>query len=68
MDYATFAIALWIVFSVIVGIVSRRSMSKLFGMPQNKYVKIEWKGYLFCCMILGAVPAIGITFLIESLS
>lgn len=68
MDYAKFAIILWIVATVIIAIVSRKAFFKIFGMSKKRIVKVEWRAYLLCAAGLGAVVSIGITFLIKSLS
>jgi hypothetical protein len=68
MDYAKFAIILWIIASVIIAIVGKRSFSKIFGFPKNKVLKIELRAYLFCSMVLGAAISIGVTFLVRAIS
>lgn len=68
MDLAMFAIVLWVLATIIIAIVGRKSFFKIFGSPKNKVVKIDWKAYLFCAMILGAAVSIGITFIIQSSS
>jgi hypothetical protein len=68
MDYSKFAIIFWIIATIIIAIAGKKAFSKIFGLPQNKYVKIEWRAYLFCSMILGAVISVGITCLIKSFS
>ena len=67
MDYAKFAIILWIIATLIIAIAGRKAFFKIFGMPKNKVVKVEWRAYLLCAAGLGAVFSIGITFLIKSL-
>jgi membrane protease YdiL (CAAX protease family) len=68
MNYAKFAIIFWFIATIIIAIVGRKSFLKTFGLPQNKIVKIDWRAYLFCAMILGATISIGITFIIKSFS
>jgi hypothetical protein len=68
MDYAKFAIILWIIVTVIIAIVGRKAFFKIFGMPKNRFVKVEWRAYLLCAAILGAVLSIGVTFFIKSLT
>jgi len=68
MDYAKFAIIFWIVATIIIAIAGKKSFLKIFGLPQNKFLKIDWRAYLFCAMILGAAISIGITSLIKSFS
>ena len=68
MDYAEFAIVFWIIATIIIAIVGRKAFFKIFGMPQNKTLKVDWKAYLVCAMMLGAVISIGITFLMKSFS
>ena len=68
MDYAIFAIIFWIIATIIIAIIGRKSFSKIFGLPQNKNLKIDLRGYLFCAAILGAAISIGITFLLKALS
>jgi len=68
MDYAKFAIIFWIIATVIIAIIGKKPILKQFGVPQNKTSGIEWKGYLFCAMIIGAAISVGITFLLKSLS
>jgi hypothetical protein len=68
MDYAKFAILLWIIFTVLLVTVSRRSMFKQFGANQKPILWGGWRIYLFCMMMLGAALSIGITFLIKSLA
>lgn len=68
MDYVKFAIIFWIIAIIAVAIIGKKAFLKIFGLPQNKFVKIEWRAYLFCAMILGAAISIGITALIKSFS
>jgi hypothetical protein len=68
MDYAILAIMLWIIFTVVLVIVSRRSMFKQFGKSQKTILWGGWRIYLFCMMILGAALSFGITFLVKSIS
>lgn len=67
MDYAKFAIILWIIATIIIAIVGKKAFFKIFGLPQNKILKVELRGYLFCAGILGAAISLGITFIIKSL-
>jgi hypothetical protein len=64
MDYATFAIICWIITTIIVAIVGKKAFFKIFGMPHNKVLKVELRGYLFCSAIVGAAISIGITYFI----
>ena len=66
MDYAKFAIILWIVATTIIAIAGRKAFFKIFGLPKNKVLKVEWRAYLLCAAGLGAAVSIGITFLVES--
>lgn len=66
MDYTTFAIILWIIATVIIAIVGRKTFFRIFGMPGNKVVKVEWRAYLFCSAVVGAVVSVAITCLIRS--
>ena len=68
MDYAKFAIIFWVIVTVIIAIVSKRSIFKQFEIPPNKLRWAGWKLVLFCAMALGAAISIGITFLMKSLS
>jgi len=68
MDYAKFAIIFWIIATIIIAIIGKKSFLKLFGLPQNKILRIDLRAYLFCATILGAAISIGITFLIKSFS
>lgn len=68
MDYAKFAIIFWIIATVIIAIVSKRSIFKQFEIPQNKLQWAGWKVVLFCSIALGAVVSIGIIFIIKSFS
>lgn len=68
MDYAKFAIILWIIATIIIAIVGKKAFFKIFGLPQNKILKVDLRGYLFCSGILGAAISLGITFIIKSLS
>lgn len=67
MDYAKFAIILWIIASVTIAIVGKKSVFRQFGIPQNKIVTLIWFGYLLCVAILGGAISIGITFLMKSI-
>jgi hypothetical protein len=66
MDYAILAIILWIVATVIIAIVGRNAFFKIFGMPKNKVVKVEWRVYLFTTAGLGAALSLVITFFIKA--
>lgn len=68
MDYAKFAIASWIILTIIIAIASKKAIFRQFGIPQNRPRRMDWKGYLFIAMILGACIAVGLTFLVKSLS
>jgi len=68
MDYAKLAILLWIVFTILIAILAKKPLSKTFEITQNKFVRVDWRGYLFCAMIMGATASIGITFLVRSFS
>ena len=66
MNYAIFAILSWVVATILIAIVGKKSLLKVFGMPKNKFLKADWRGYLVTAMFLGAVVSIGITCLIKS--
>jgi uncharacterized membrane protein YeaQ/YmgE (transglycosylase-associated protein family) len=66
MDYAKFAIILWIAVTIILAFLGRKSIFRQFGMRQTKPVAPVWLMYLFCTAIIGAVVSIGVTFLIKS--
>jgi len=68
MDYAKFAIITWLIATIVVAIISKKSIFRQFGYPQNKVVSAIWKAHLLCSMILGAAISIGITFVIKSVS
>jgi hypothetical protein len=68
MNYATFAIVLWIIATIIIAIIGKKAFFKIFGLPKNKALKIELRAYLFCAMILGAAISMGVTFLVRSFS
>jgi hypothetical protein len=68
MDYAKFAIILWIIATIIIAVIGKKSFSKIFGLPQNKALKIDLRAYLFCAAILGAAISVGVTFLVRSIS
>jgi len=65
MDYPIFAI-LWVIATLLIVLVGRKSIFKIFGMPPSKSVSAIWRMYLFCCMIIGAAISIGITFIIKA--
>jgi hypothetical protein len=66
MDYAKFAIILWILATIIIAIVGRKAFFKIFGLPKNKFLKVELRAYLFCSVLLGAGISLVITFFLES--
>jgi len=68
MDYAKFAIILWIIATIITAIVGKKAFFKVFEITQNKFVKVDWRAYLLCAAGIGAVISIGITVLIKSFS
>jgi len=68
MDYAKFSIIVWIVATIILAIVCKRSFFKQFGIPQHKILRMDWRAYLVCMMMLGGVIAVGLTFFIKSVS
>jgi hypothetical protein len=68
MDYAKFAIILWIIATISIAIVGKKAFFKIFGLPQNKILKVELRAYLFCASILGATISLGLTFIIIALS
>jgi hypothetical protein len=67
MDYAMFAIIVWIIASIIIAIVGRKAFFKIFGLPKNKILKVELRAYLFCSVLLGAGISLIITFFIKAL-
>jgi hypothetical protein len=66
MNYAIFAIVLWIIATVTIAIVGKKSILEQFGTPQKKLRWVSWRAYLFIAMMLGAAVSIGITYLIKS--
>jgi hypothetical protein len=66
MNYAIFAIVSWVIATILIAILGRKSLLKVFGMPKNKFLKADWRGYLVTAMLLGAGISIGITYLIKS--
>jgi TRAP-type mannitol/chloroaromatic compound transport system permease small subunit len=66
MNYAIFAIVSWVIATILIAIVGKKSLLKVFGMPKNKFLKADWRGYLVTAMFLGAAISIGITYLIKS--
>jgi len=68
MDYARFAIIVWIIATIFIAIVGRKPFSKIFGMPQNKVLKIELRAYLSCSMMLGGAVSMVITSVIRAFS
>jgi|HubBroStandDraft_1064217.scaffolds.fasta_scaffold57751_3 hypothetical protein len=66
MDYAKFAIVSWIIATILIAILGRKSLLKVFGLPKNRFLKADWRGYLVTAMVLGAAISIGITCLIKS--
>jgi len=66
MNYAIFAIVLWIIATVTIAIVGKRSILKQFGKPQKKLRWVSWRAYLFIAMMLGAAVSIGVTCLVKS--
>lgn len=67
MDYAKFAIILWIIATIIIAIVGRKAFFKIFGLPKNKFLKVDVRAYLFCTALLGGAISLVITFFIKSL-
>ena len=68
MDYAKFAILCWIIVTIVIAIAGKTSLLKVFGLPKNKFLKADWRGYLFTAAVLGAAISIGLTCLIKSFS
>ena len=68
MDYAIFTIITFIIATIAIAIIAKKSVFRQFGYPQNKVVSAIWRAHLFISMILGAVVSIGLTFIIKSLS
>jgi hypothetical protein len=68
MDYAKFAIIVWILFTIVIAIIAKKPIFKQFGIPQDKWRRMDWRAYLFMAMILGAFISAGITFLLKSVS
>jgi hypothetical protein len=66
MNYAIFAIVSWVIVTILIAIVGKKSLLKVFGMPKNRFLKADWRGYLVTAMIFGAAISIGITCLIKS--
>ena len=68
MDYAKFAIIFWVIATIIIAIIGKRAFFKIFGRSKTGILRVDWRAYLFCSMILGAAISIGITAVIKSLS
>lgn len=69
MDYAKIAIIIWIITSGIIAILGRKSAFSRFGKADKKITSpIWWRAYFFCCAGIGAVIAMGMTYLIRSLA
>ena len=68
MDYSKFAIVFWIIATIVIAIVGKRTILKQLGIPPNKLRWAGWRFVLFCAMAIGAAIAIGITYFIKSLS
>ena len=68
MDYAKFAIITWIIATIVIAIIAKKSIFRQFGFPQNKVVSAIWRVHLFISMILGAAISIGLTSLIKLFS
>jgi hypothetical protein len=66
MNYVIFAIVSWVIATILIAIVGRKSLLKVFGMPKNKFLKADWRGYLVTAMLLGAAISIGITCLMKA--
>jgi len=66
MNYVIFAIVSWVVATILIAIVGKKSLLKVFGMPKTKFLKADWRAYLFTAMVLGAAISIGITYLIKA--
>ena len=68
MDYPKFAVIIWMIATVIIAILSKKAMFKTFGIPQNKYLKADWRAYLICCALLAAFVAIGLTAIVKAMA
>jgi hypothetical protein len=68
MDYAKFAIIAWIVATIVIAIIAKKSIFRQLGFPQNRVVSAIWRAHLFISMILGAAISIGLTSLIQLFS
>jgi hypothetical protein len=66
MNYAIFAIVSWVVATILIAVVGRKSLLKVFGMPKNRFLKADWRGYLVTAMLLGAAVSVGITCLVKT--
>jgi hypothetical protein len=66
MDYAKFAIILWIIATVTIAIVGKKSIFKQFRIAPNQLRWAGWKLVLICAMTIGAAISIGMTLLIKS--
>ena len=66
MNYVIFAFVSWVVATILIAIVGKKSLLTVFGRPKTKFLKADWRGYLFTAMVLGAAISIGITCLIKS--
>jgi len=67
MDYATFAIVFWIVATAVIAIAAKKSVFKHFKIPQNKIFWMDWRAYMVCAMMLGALVSIGFTSIIRAI-
>ncbi|HEV2483179.1 MAG TPA: hypothetical protein VGS79_26115 [Puia sp.] len=69
MDYPKIAIIIWIITSIIIAILGKRSAFTQLGKAANKITSpIWWRAYFLCCAGIGGVIAIGLTYLIRSLA
>ena len=69
MDYSKIAIIIWIIVSIIIAILGRKTAFSRFGKTDKKITSpIWWRAYFFCCAGIGGVIAIGLTYLIRGLA
>ena len=68
MNYATIAIVIWIVLTILIAILAKRSVFKQFGIPQNSVGSPLWRAYLLTCAAVGMPVSIGITYIIRSVA
>jgi len=68
MNYAAIAIITWIILTILIAILAKRSVFKQFGIPQNSVGSPLWRAYLITCAAVSMLVSIGITYLIKSVA